>query len=226
MPPLEADHRQHAQVEDRVKSLKATGGGHLPFHSFEANAAWFELALLAHDITVWTQQLTLDGEHAIAEPKRLRYRILHVAGQITRHAPANDTAPPSRLALGRRDPAHIQTPRHARRGLSRHADPQPTAPPQPARIAARNPTPAATRPRTGAPQPPHTTPIAATATQSHCSAAPTLIPTRLRDESRLGVGQIGCLLVQARVDRVGKVPGVPGGAPGWRRRPELVQIWA
>jgi hypothetical protein len=83
---LEADHRQHAQVEDRVKSLKATGAGHLPFHSFEANAAWFELALLAHDITVWTQQLTLDGEHAIAEPKRLRYRILHVAGQITRHA--------------------------------------------------------------------------------------------------------------------------------------------
>jgi hypothetical protein len=83
---LEADHRQHAQVEDRVKSLKATGAGHLPFHSFDANAAWFELALLAHDITVWTQQLTLDGEHRIAEPKRLRYRILHVAGQLTRHA--------------------------------------------------------------------------------------------------------------------------------------------
>ena len=35
---------------------------------------------------VWTQQLLLDGEHASAEPKRLRYRILHVAGQITRHA--------------------------------------------------------------------------------------------------------------------------------------------
>ncbi len=35
---------------------------------------------------VWTQLLTLDGEHAISEPKRLRYRILHVAGQITRHA--------------------------------------------------------------------------------------------------------------------------------------------
>jgi hypothetical protein len=83
---LEADHRQHAQVEDRVKSLKATGAAHLPFHSFTANQAWLELALLAHDITVWTQQLTLDGEHRIAEPKRLRYRILHVAGQLTRHA--------------------------------------------------------------------------------------------------------------------------------------------
>ena len=83
---LEALHRQHAEVEDRVKTLKATGAGHLPFQSFQANAAWFELALLAHDILVWTQQLTLDGEHKISEPKRLRYRILHVAGQLTRHA--------------------------------------------------------------------------------------------------------------------------------------------
>jgi len=83
---LEALHRQHAEVEDRVKTLKATGAGHLPFHGFTANAAWFELALTAHDITVWTQQLLLDGEHATSEPKRLRYRILHVAAQITRHA--------------------------------------------------------------------------------------------------------------------------------------------
>jgi len=83
---LEAMHRQHAEVEDRVKTLKASGAGHLPFQAFQPNAAWFELALLAHDITVWTQQLLLDGEHAISEPKRLRYRILHVAWQITRHA--------------------------------------------------------------------------------------------------------------------------------------------
>ncbi len=83
---LEALHRQHAEVEDRVKTLKATGASHLPFHSFKANAAWFELALTGHDVMVWTQLLTLDGEHRLAEPKRLRYRILHVAGQLTRHA--------------------------------------------------------------------------------------------------------------------------------------------
>jgi hypothetical protein len=83
---LEVLHRQHAQVEDRVKTLKATDAGYLPFHSFEANAAWLEFALAAHDITVWTQLLTLDGEHQLCEPKRLRYRILHVAGHLTRHA--------------------------------------------------------------------------------------------------------------------------------------------
>jgi Transposase DDE domain group 1 len=83
---LEALHRQHAQVEDRVKTLKATGANYLPFHSFDANAAWLELALAAHDVMVWTQLLTLDDEHRTSEPKRLRYRILHVAGQLTRHA--------------------------------------------------------------------------------------------------------------------------------------------
>jgi hypothetical protein len=83
---IEATHRQHAVVEDRIKTLKATGASHLPFHAFEANAAWLELALAAHDITIWTQLLTLDGEHQLSEPKRLRYRILHVAGQLTRHA--------------------------------------------------------------------------------------------------------------------------------------------
>ncbi len=83
---LEVLHRQHAQIEDRVKTLKATGAGYLPFYDFAANAAWFELALTAHDVMVFTQLLTLDGEHQICEPKRLRYRILHVAGQLTRHA--------------------------------------------------------------------------------------------------------------------------------------------
>ena len=83
---LEATHRQHAQVEDRIKTLKSTGANYLPFHAFQANAAWLELALAAHDIIVWTQLLTLDGEHQSSEPKRLRYRILHVAGQLTRHA--------------------------------------------------------------------------------------------------------------------------------------------
>ena len=38
--------------------------------------------MLAHDLIVWTQALVLDGELAKAEPKRLRYRLLHVAGRL------------------------------------------------------------------------------------------------------------------------------------------------
>jgi hypothetical protein len=94
---LEALHRQHAEVEDRVKTLKATGAGYLLFHAFTANAAWFELALTAHDIMVWTQQLALDGEHRICEPKQLRYRIprppRHASPPFT--SPATSPAPPT-----------------------------------------------------------------------------------------------------------------------------------
>jgi hypothetical protein len=83
---LEARHRQHAVVEDRIRCLKAMGLANLPFSEWQPNAAWLEVALIAHDLTVWTQQTCLAGEHAIAEPKRLRYRILHVAARLTRHA--------------------------------------------------------------------------------------------------------------------------------------------
>jgi len=83
---LEARHRAHAIVEDRVRELKNTGLSNLPFSAFAANQAWLEAALVAHDLTVWTQLLLFDGQHAKCEPKRLRYRLLHVAGRLTRHA--------------------------------------------------------------------------------------------------------------------------------------------
>ncbi len=83
---LECRHRAHAIVEDRVRELKASGLSNLPFSAFAANAAWLEAVLCAQNLTVWTQQLLFDGEHAVCEPKRLRYRLLHVAARLTRHA--------------------------------------------------------------------------------------------------------------------------------------------
>jgi hypothetical protein len=83
---LEVRHRDHAIVEDRVRALKSTGLANLPFTAFAPNQAWLEAALVAHDLTVWTQQLLFDGDHAVCEPKRLRYRLLHVAARLTRHA--------------------------------------------------------------------------------------------------------------------------------------------
>ena len=41
-----------------------------------------EIVALAHDLIVWTQTLLLDGQLAKAEPKQLRYRLLHVAGRL------------------------------------------------------------------------------------------------------------------------------------------------
>jgi hypothetical protein len=43
-----------------------------------------ELSLTAIDLLAWTRILLLDGELATAEPKKLRYRLLHVAARLTR----------------------------------------------------------------------------------------------------------------------------------------------
>jgi hypothetical protein len=83
---LEARHRAHAQVEDRIRTGKDTGFGRFPSRVFAINAAWLQLALTGIDLLAWTQMLLLDGELAAAEPKKLRYRLLHVAARITRTA--------------------------------------------------------------------------------------------------------------------------------------------
>jgi hypothetical protein len=83
---LEQLQRHHAVVEDRIRCGKDTGLRNLPFRAFAANAAWLELALIAQDLLAWTRRLLLSGELARCEPKRLRYRLLHVAGRLTRHA--------------------------------------------------------------------------------------------------------------------------------------------
>src|SRR4051812_2660024 len=109
---LEARHRAHAIVEDRVRGLKSTGLSNLPFSAFAPNQAWLEAALCAHDLTVWTQLLLFDGEHAGCEPKRLRYRLLHVAGKLTRHARRLTLHLPADW-LGRRHREGLQAPRRA-----------------------------------------------------------------------------------------------------------------
>ena len=81
---LEARHRAHARVEDRIRCARETGLSNLPFHAFDANAVWLELVLSAQDLLAWTQRLLFDGELRACEPKRLRQRILHVAGRLTR----------------------------------------------------------------------------------------------------------------------------------------------
>ncbi|MFD0504495.1 IS1380 family transposase [Streptomyces chiangmaiensis] len=81
---LEVRHRAHARVEDRIRCGKSTGFGRFPSRHFQINAAWLELALTGVDLLAWTQTLLLEGELATAEPKKLRYRLLHAAARITR----------------------------------------------------------------------------------------------------------------------------------------------
>jgi hypothetical protein len=83
---LEARHRGHARVEDRIRTGKDCGMEKLPFRDYQMNAVWLELSLIAQDLLAWTKALALTGESARCEPKRLRYRLLHVAGRLAFHA--------------------------------------------------------------------------------------------------------------------------------------------
>jgi DDE family transposase len=79
---IECRHRQRAHVEDRIRDDKDTGLAKFPFKEFQLNEVWLEIVMLAHDLIVWTQALLLTGELAKAEPKRLRYRVLHTAARL------------------------------------------------------------------------------------------------------------------------------------------------
>jgi hypothetical protein len=61
----------------------APGLEHFPSRTFQANAAWLAVVMLATDLTAWTQHLVLDSDLAKAEPKTLRYRLLHVAARLS-----------------------------------------------------------------------------------------------------------------------------------------------
>lgn len=81
---LEALHRGHARVEDRIRVAKQMGLENLPFQAWAPNTVWLELVLMATDLMVWMQRVTLRGEAQSWEPKRLRHRLLHVAGRLSR----------------------------------------------------------------------------------------------------------------------------------------------
>jgi hypothetical protein len=83
---LEARHRPHARVEDRIRCGKATGLRNLPFTDFDANDAWLTLVAIAQTLVCWAQALLLDGDLKIAEPKTLRFRLWHAAGRLVHHA--------------------------------------------------------------------------------------------------------------------------------------------
>lgn len=81
---LELRHRRRARVEDAIRTGKDTGMRRMPFAAFEHNAAWLEISLTAQALLRWAALLCLDGELSLAEPKRVRQRLLHVAGRLVR----------------------------------------------------------------------------------------------------------------------------------------------
>ena len=153
---LEARHRAHARVEDRIRTGKDSGFGRFPSRVFAINQAWLELALTGIDLLAWTQTLLLDGELAArrtqetALPPPARRGPPHPhqpdepgsgspkpgPGQQTSpprspasprcHAPVMLTSPPRPANTARRTPTNASGHRHAH-NPNGHPEDQPTA---------------------------------------------------------------------------------------------------
>jgi hypothetical protein len=82
---LDARHRQHARVEDQVRTTKDTGLDHLPSKSWDVNLGWTQAICVAVDLLAWLKLLgALPADMRRAEPKTLRYRLLSMPARITR----------------------------------------------------------------------------------------------------------------------------------------------
>lgn len=85
---IDALHRSHATVEDRVRTNKAMGLRNLPSQSWTVNRGWVLAANIAADVCAWTRLLGLydQPDLAQAEPETLRYRLLHLPAKLAAHA--------------------------------------------------------------------------------------------------------------------------------------------
>ena len=79
---LELRQRGHARVEDRIRNWKDCGLTNLPFDSFVRNEVWVATSLIAGALLAWCQMVCFEGALAKAEPKTMRYRVLHVAAHL------------------------------------------------------------------------------------------------------------------------------------------------
>ena len=143
LPFLEARHRAHARVEDRIRHAKDTGLGRFPSREFAINQAWLMRVQIAADLIAWTRLIALTGDAAplaTCEPKALRYRLLHVPARLTRSGRGRRLRIPNtwpwverdrrRLREHRSDPAtRLTRPAHpttaTRRTAARQRQPEP-----------------------------------------------------------------------------------------------------
>jgi hypothetical protein len=82
---VEAEHRQHAVVEQVIRDLKDQALTHFPSGDYDANAAWTVLACLAHNMLRWSTLLGLPGA-VVRVARTMRRRLLRMPGRLTRSA--------------------------------------------------------------------------------------------------------------------------------------------
>jgi hypothetical protein len=184
---LEARHRAHARVEDRIRCAKTHGLGRLPSRQFAINAVWVELALTAADLLAWTQTTLLADDLVTAEPATLRYRPLHVADH------------PRAASLVRPHQQHLALAPRARRRVP--------ATPRPAPVDHLN-THVPNHPQRTDPKTPATAPaVSACPDPENARPNPTKIDRDQRPTDRPGLASARRELEKSVVDRTGEYSG-------------------
>lgn len=83
---LRWSHERCGTVEPAHDVLKnELGGGVLPSYRFGANAAWWQLVVLTHNLVSALKRLALPETWATFRPRRLRFLLFHVAGRLVQH---------------------------------------------------------------------------------------------------------------------------------------------
>ena len=83
-------HREHAIVEDQVRTNKVMGLRNLPSKTWMVNCGWVLAANIAADLSAWCRLLGLYDCDDLkdAEPDTLRYRLWSLPARLARHARA------------------------------------------------------------------------------------------------------------------------------------------
>jgi hypothetical protein len=80
--------RERCGKSEEVHSVMKSdlAGGQLPSGQFGANAAWWALMILAHNLTTAMKRLVLGKDWATKRMKALRFRLIALPGRVVSHA--------------------------------------------------------------------------------------------------------------------------------------------
>jgi hypothetical protein len=85
LPTAEAQHRDHAIVEQVLADLNDSALAHFPSGRFAANAAWLSLAALTHNLLRAAATLA-STTHATARTATIRRHLINIAARTSRSA--------------------------------------------------------------------------------------------------------------------------------------------
>jgi hypothetical protein len=107
---VDAEHRQHAQVELVIRDLKDQALAHFPSGHYGANSAWTVIACLAHNLGRWSALLGLTDATPRAAAT-IRRRLFALPGRLTRSARRWTSPPagPGRRTSPTRSPASARS---------------------------------------------------------------------------------------------------------------------